>query len=333
MVGSAIVRKLKAEGYSRIVTRTHAELDLIDQGSVRDFFRSEKIDAIFLAAAKVGGIHANKTYRADFIYENLLIECNVIHAAFKSGVERLLFLGSSCIYPRNCPQPMKEEYLLTGSLEPTNEPYAVAKIAGIKLCESYNRQHGTNYRAVMPTNLYGPHDSFDLENSHVLPAMLRKFHLAKLAVRGDREGLRRDEERFGPIPAEVRASLPGVRLWGTGSPRREFLHVDDMAAACLFVMQLDDERYAAACADGAVSHLNVGCGRDHTIRELAGMVGRAAGFEGQVVWDSSRPDGMARKLLDVSRLTELGWTPRIDLLEGICRVYGWYRSSHSLTQI
>ena len=280
MVGSAIVRRLQAEGYSRIITRTHAELDLIDQRAVEDFFRGEKIDAVFMAAARVGGIHANNTYRADFIYENLMVECNVIQAAFKSGVERLLFLGSSCIYPRSCPQPMREEYLLSGYLEPTNEPYAVAKIAGIKLCESYNRQHGTHYRSVMPTNLYGPNDSFDLENSHVLPAMLRKFHLAKLAGQGDWEGIRLDEERFGSIPKEVREALPGVRLWGTGVSRREFLHVDDMAAACVFVMQLSDDQYSHACAGGEVSHLNVGCGKDHTIRELAEIIRKAVGFEG-----------------------------------------------------
>ncbi len=221
---------------------------MIDQRAVQEFFRGEKIDAVFMAAARVGGIHANNTYRADFIYENLMVECNVIQAAFKSGVERLLFLGSSCIYPRSCPQPMREEYLLSGYLEPTNEPYAVAKIAGIKLCESYNRQHGTHYRSVMPTNLYGPNDSFDLENSHVLPAMLRKFHLAKLAGQGDWEGIRRDEERFGPIHKdllrELRESRGGiVRLWGSGSPRREFLQVDDMAAACIFVMQLSDDAF------------------------------------------------------------------------------------------
>jgi len=330
MVGSAIVRRLQAEGYTRIIARTHAELDLIDQRAVGEFFRSEKIDAVFLAAAKVGGIHANNTYRADFIYENLMVECNVLHAAFRSGVKRLLFLGSSCIYPRNCPQPMREEYLLTGPLEPTNEPYAVAKIAGIKLCESYNRQHGTRYRSVMPTNLYGPGDNFDLENSHVLPAMLRKFHLAKLARQGDWEGIRRDEERFGPIPGDVRAALPGVRLWGTGAARREFLHVDDMAAACVFVMQLSDEQYAHACARAGASHLNVGCGRDHTIRELAEMIRAAVRFDGDVAWDSSRPDGMPRKLLDVSRLAGLGWRPQVDLADGIGRAYEWYRSRVAL---
>jgi GDP-L-fucose synthase len=326
MVGSAILRRLKAEGYHRIITRTHAELDLIDQRAVSEFFRGEKIDAVIMAAAKVGGIHANNTYRADFIYENLMVECNVIHAAFKSGVERLLFLGSSCIYPRNCPQPMREEHLLSGYLEPTNEPYAIAKIAGIKLCESYNRQYGTRYRSVMPTNLYGPNDSFDLENSHALPAMLRKFHLAKLAGQGDWEGIRRDEERFGPIPEEVRKALPGVRLWGTGVSRREFLHVDDMAAACVLVMQLSDEQYADAVGGGAVSHLNVGCGKDNTIRELAAIIRKAVGFEGEVTWDSSRPEGMPRKLLDVSRAAALGWSPQIDLVDGIGGVYEWYQS-------
>jgi GDP-L-fucose synthase len=325
MVGSAIVRRLQAEGYRRIIMRTHAELDLIDQRAVAEFFRGEKIDAVFMAAAKVGGIHANSTYRADFIYENLMVECNVIHAAFQSGVPRLLFLGSSCIYPRSCPQPMREEYLLSGYLEPTNEPYAIAKIAGIKLCESYNRQYGTRYRSVMPTNLYGPNDNFDLENSHVLPAMLRKFHLAKLEVQGDGEGIRRDEERFGPIPKEVHEALPGVRLWGTGVARREFLHVDDMAAACVFVMQLPDEQYENACGGGEVSHLNVGCGQDHTIRELAERVRAAVRFEGDVAWDSSRPDGMPQKRLDVSRLTGLGWSPQIELADGIGHAYEWYR--------
>ncbi|MBI5578640.1 MAG: GDP-L-fucose synthase [Deltaproteobacteria bacterium] len=328
MVGSSIVRRLQAEGYSRIITRTHAELDLIDQQAVVDFFRSEKIDAVFMAAARVGGIHANNTYRADFIYENLMVECNVIQAAFTSGVDRLLFLGSSCIYPRSCPQPMREEYLLSGYLEPTNEPYAIAKIAGIKLCESYNRQHGTHYRSVMPTNLYGPNDSFDLENSHVLPAMLRKFHLAKLAGQGDWEGIRRDEECFGPMPKDMREALPGVRLWGTGVARREFLHVDDMAAACVFVMQVSDSQYGQACADrgGEVSHLNVGCGKDNTIRELAAIIRKVVGFEADVAWDSSRPDGTPQKLLDLSRLSGLGWSPQIDLGDGVRLTYEWYQT-------
>ncbi|RPJ11473.1 MAG: GDP-L-fucose synthase [Deltaproteobacteria bacterium] len=326
MVGSAIVRRLQAEGYSRIITRTHPELDLIDQRAVKEFFRGEKIDAVFMAAARVGGIHANNIYRADFIYENLMVECNVIQAAFEYGIERLLFLGSSCIYPRSCPQPMREEYLLSGYLEPTNEPYAIAKIAGIKLCESYNRQYGTHYRSVMPTNLYGPNDGFDLENSHVLPAMLRKFHLAKLAGQGDWEGIRRDEERFGPIPQDVREALPGMQLWGTGASRREFLHVDDMAAACVFVMQLSDKEYSHACAWGEVSYLNIGCGKDHTIRELAEIIRNAVGFEGCVAWDSSRPDGMPQKLLDLSRLSGLGWSPQIDLVDGIRITYDWYQT-------
>jgi GDP-L-fucose synthase len=331
MVGSAIVRKLEAEGYRWIVTRTHAELDLIDQHAVKRFFQSAKIDAVFLAAARVGGIQANNRYRADFIYQNLMIQCNVIHAAFEAGVERLLFLGSSCIYPRDCPQPMKEEYLLTGSLEPTNEPYAVAKIAGIKLCESYNRQHGTKCRAVMPTNLYGPHDSFDLESSHVFPAMLRKFHLAKLAGQGEWEAIRRDEDRFGAIPHEVRRALPKVALWGTGSAKREFLHVDDMASACFFVMQLSDSEYERACGNGEVSHLNVGCGKDESIRELAEDVGNAVGFMKDITWDSSHPDGMPRKLLDVSRMAQLGWKPQIALFDGIFSVYEWYQSCVSGT--
>jgi GDP-L-fucose synthase len=329
MVGSALVRQLIGRGYERIVTRTHADLDLIDQRAVEDFFRREPIDIVLLAAAKVGGIYANDTYRADFIYENLMMQCNVIHAAFKAGVRRLLFLGSSCIYPRGCPQPMREEDLLTGSLEPTNEPYAVAKIAGIKMCDSYNRQYGTDYRAVMPTNLYGPNDNFDLESSHVLPAMLRKFHLTKLARAGDLEGIRLDEQRFGQIPEDVRAELQKgtaarVQLWGTGSARREFLHVDDMAAACVFVIQLPKEDYGAACAP--CSHVNIGSGEDRTIRVLSGAVRDAVGVEGAAVWDSSRPDGMPRKLLDASRLQHLGWQPDIGLAEGIRSTYAWYLS-------
>jgi GDP-L-fucose synthase len=337
MVGSAIVRRLQAEGYGRILTRSHAELDLIDQRAVGEFFRQERIEAVFLAAARVGGIQANNSRRGEFIYENLMIQCNVVHAAYTAGVKRLLFLGSSCIYPRASPQPMGEEQLLGGYLEPTNEPYAVAKIAGIKLCESYNRQYGTRYRAVMPTNLYGPQDNFDLEHSHVLPALLRKFHLAQLAAAGDWQGVERDEQRFGPIGAEVRDGLrvaaggrPVVRLWGSGSPRREFLHVDDLAAAAVFVMQLSDERYAAACASpvgSEVSHLNVGCGQDVSVAELAERIRAIVGFAGEVAWDPGRPDGMPRKLLNVSRLNRLGWQPTIGLDAGIRSTYTWYRSA------
>ncbi|MFC1880769.1 GDP-L-fucose synthase family protein [Thermodesulfobacteriota bacterium] len=346
---AGIVHKLKAEGYTSIVTRPHSELDLIDQRSATDFFQAEKIEAVVLAAAKVGGIHANNTYRADFIYQNLMIQCNVIHAAFKAGVEQLLFLGSSCIYPQSCPQPIKEDYLLSGYLEPTNEPYAVAKIAGIKLCESYNRQHGTKYRVVMPTNLFGPRDNYDLETSHVLPAMIRKFHLGKLASNKDWDGIAKDEQRFGKIPADIKQALgidpqtsgpstkvadqPNVKLWGSGTPRREFLHVDDMAAACLFVMKLSEDQYAGACAfsdrskehtAAPVSHINVGCGEDISIRDLAGQISEIVGFEGQTAWDSSKPDGTPRKMLDVSRLTGLGWQPQIGLKEGIQKTYKGY---------
>jgi GDP-L-fucose synthase len=341
MVGSALLQQLKRQGYEHLITRTHSELDLIDQRAVEDFFKSEKIGAVFLAAAKVGGIHANNTYRADFIYQNLMIQSNVIHAAWRAGIERLLFLGSSCIYPRDCPQPMREEHLLSGGLEPTNEPYAIAKIAGIKLCESYNRQYGTHYRAVMPTNLYGPNDDFDLETSHVLPAMLRKFHLAKLAEQENWEAFGEDETRYGRIPEDIHAalkgtnagsSLPAVRLWGSGAPRREFLHVEDMAAGCVFVMRLSDEEYAAAIRrpDGAqVSHLNIGCGEDVSVRELAERVRAVVGFKGAVVWDSGKPDGTPRKLLDVSRLNRLGWQPRIGLEAGLRSVYDWYCSNTS----
>jgi len=332
MVGSAIARLLRANGYEHIHTRTRAELDLTDQAGVHRFFQEQPIDQVILAAAKVGGIHANNTYPADFIYQNLMIEANVIHGAFRAGVRRLLFLGSSCIYPRQAPQPMREEHLLGGPLEPTNEPYAVAKIAGIKLCESYNRQYGTHYRAVMPTNLYGPNDNFNLESSHVLPALIRKFHLAKLAEQGDRKELERDEAVFGPIPEEVRIQLAGVgqgvsrvRLWGTGAQRREFLHVDDLADASLFVLRLDDEAYAA-CTGSRCLHLNVGTGEDLTVRELAEAVRALVGFRGDIDWDLEKPDGPPRKLLDVSRLNSLGWRSRIGLEEGIAATYRWYQA-------
>ena len=306
-----------------------------------------------LAAAKVGGIQANSSQPADFIYQNLMIESNVIHAAFRAGVRQLLFLGSSCIYPKHAAQPMTEEMLLSGYLEPSNEPYAVAKIAGIKLCESYNRQHGTDFRSVMPTNLYGPHDNFDLENSHVLPALIRKFHLARLAVEGNWDAVVKDEALFGPIPEQTRDLLAAccdkarggevaagqiVRLWGSGTPRREFLHVDDCASACLTILDLRPASYRELCAmqpgsDAAgkhpdlpppVSHINVGAGKDATIRELAGIVKAIVGYQGDETWDRSRPDGTPRKLLNISRLQRTGWKPGIDLQDGIRSTYQWY---------
>jgi len=298
MVGSAILRRLQAQGVGT-VTRSRAELDLTDQAAVRGFLQAERPDAVILAAAKVGGIHANNSYPADFIYENLMMECNVIHQSFAAGVRRLLFLGSSCIYPRAVAQPMTEEALLTGVLEPTNEPYAIAKIAGIKLCESYNRQHGTDYRSVMPTNLYGPGDNFHPANSHVMPAMMRRFHEAV------QEG--RDE----------------VVVWGTGTPRREFLHVDDMAEASLFVMNLDRAAYEAN-TQPMLSHINVGTGEDVSIRDLAGMLAEVTGFRGRLVFDSSKPDGTPRKLMDVSRLAAMGWRARTGLREGIEGTYRWF---------
>ena len=287
MVGSAIVRCLRARGYRNIVTADRAALDLIDAHAVKRFFETQRIAYVFLAAAKVGGIHANNSYRGQFIYENLMIEANIIEAARTTGVARLLFLGSSCIYPRDCPQPIREEYLLTGPLEPTNEPYAIAKIAGIKLCESYNRQYGTQYVSVMPTNLYGPGDNYDLQTSHVLPALVRKTHEAKL--RGD----------------------PELVVWGSGTPRRELLHVDDMASACVFVME-------SGLTEGL---LNVGVGEDVTIRELAERIMRIVGYDGRVVFDATKPDGTPRKLLSVDRLQQLGWRARISLDDGIRRAY------------
>jgi GDP-L-fucose synthase len=338
MVGSAILRRLKAEGYKNIITQTHKQVDLTDQRKVRNFFQREKIDYVVLAAAKVGGIHANNTYPAEFIYQNIMIEVNVIHEAHLAGVERLLFLGSSCIYPRNCPQPMKEEYLLTGQLEPTNEPYAIAKIAGVKLCEAYNRQHGKKYFSVMPTNLYGPNDNYDLETSHVFPALIRKFHLGKLASQGNWEGIKKDEARYGPIPKDIKAALgfpsdnprvpphePKVVLWGTGSARREFLHVDDMADACVFLMSLPNNRYSSPFTPNSSPPLiNIGCGQDQTIRELATQVAEIIGYRGDIIWDETKPDGTPRKLLDVTKLNDLGWKPRIQPYEGIESTYRDY---------
>lgn len=299
MVGSAIVRQLASRQDVDMVTRSHSELDLLDQQAVNAFFASERIDEVYLAAAKVGGIHANNAYPAEFIYENLMMECNIIHAAHNNNVQHLLFLGSSCIYPKLAEQPMTEGALLTGTLEATNEPYAIAKIAGIKLCESYNRQYGRDYRSVMPTNLYGENDNFHPENSHVIPALMRRFHEAKL--RGDAE----------------------VVVWGTGTPMREFLYVDDMAAASVHVMELDSETYQANTAP-MLSHINVGTGCDCTIREMAETMAKVVGFEGKVVFDSTKPDGTPRKLMDVSRLAALGWQYRVDLEAGLRLTYQWF---------
>jgi GDP-L-fucose synthase len=295
MVGAALVRRLEAAGCRDLVTRSRSALDLTDQAATFGFLASEKPDAVLLAAAKVGGILANDTLPAEFIYENLQIQGNVIHGAWKAGVRRLVFLGSSCIYPRDCAQPMREESLLTGPLEPTNAPYAIAKIAGIAMCEAYNRQYGTDFFGVMPTNLYGPGDNYDLAGSHVLPAMIRKFSEAK------------------------EKGAPTVTLWGTGSPRREFLHVDDLADACLFLLgQVHAEK-------GTMPLINVGWGRDITIRELADLVKAEVGFEGEIVWDDTKPDGTPRKLLDTGRITALGWTPKIGLKDGIRRTVADYR--------
>ena len=299
MVGGAILRALQARGEETLITRTSAELDLTDQAAVRAFFEAERPDRVILAAAKVGGIVANNSYPAQFIYENLMMECNVIHAAWQTGVQRLLQLGSSCIYPRLATQPMREDALLTGTLEPTNEPYAIAKIAGIKLCESYNRQYGTDYRSVMPTNLYGPGDNFHPQNSHVLPALIRRFHNA--AQEGAEE----------------------VVVWGSGKPMREFLHVDDMAAAALFVLNLDKETYDRE-TEPMLSHINVGSGTDVTIRTLAETVARVTGFTGRLTFDATKPDGTPRKLMDVSRLARLGWTASIPLEQGIAGTYAWF---------
>lgn len=334
MVGAAVVRQLKKLGCGNIVTRTHAELDLTDQAAVRRFFAEGKVDRVVLAAAKVGGIHANNVYPADFIYINMMIQANVIHEAYRAGVQDLLFLGSSCIYPKFAPQPMNEEHLLTGILEPTNEPYAIAKIAGIKMCESYNRQYGTRYRSVMPTNLFGPGDNYHLENSHVIPAMIRKYHLAKLAEAGDVVAIEADEARYGAIPADIRRAIgwlagegrlarehkPQVVLWGTGSPRREFLHVDDMAAACIHVMGLDQAHFAGTNP----SFLNVGTGEDITIRETAELIAELVGFAGETLYNSAQPDGTPRKLLDTGRINSLGWRPRLSLREGLADAYRDY---------
>jgi GDP-L-fucose synthase len=341
LVGSALHQRLKADGYSNLIVRSHSDLDLTSQSDVETFFQSEKPEYVFLAAAKVGGIMANLTYPAEFIYINLSIQNNVIHAAWKTSVKRLFFLGSSCIYPKECPQPMKEEQLLTGPLEPTNEPYAIAKIAGIKMCQSFNRQYGTRYLCIMPTNLYGPNDNFDLETSHVVPAMIRKFHLAKLAEQGDWEGIKKDEQKYGAIPDEVKQSIgfrpsfsnnqklssgfnPLVLLWGSGNPRRELLHVDDLADACISLSRLEEDVLQKFYETKHTPLLNIGCGEDRTIKEIASIVSEVVGYKGDVHWDQSKPDGTLQKLLDISRIKRLGWKPTINLKEGIRSVYEWY---------
>jgi len=305
LVGSAIIKRLNRDGYKNILTRTHAELDLTDQLAVQTFFSENKIDYVVLAAAKVGGIVANNTYPADFIYQNLMIESNVIHQAYRAGVKKLLSLGSSCIYPRNAPQPMREDALLSSQLEATNEPYAIAKIAGIKLCESYNRQYGTDYRSVMPTNLYGPEDNFHPNNSHVIPALIRRFHQAKMEQ------------------SDV------VTIWGTGKVKREFLHVHDMADACVYLMELESSRYRDN-TEAMLSHINIGTGIDITIAELAQLVKKIVGFTGELEFDTRKPDGPARKLLDVNRLTNMGWQAGINLEEGLSDTYQWYQNNVEL---
>ena len=308
LAGSAIVRRLHAKGHRNLLTRTHAELDLLDSSAVRKFFQAERPSAVFLAAARVGGILANSSYPADFVYQNLAIQTNVIDEAYRAGVQQLLFLGSSCIYPRDCPQPIKEEYLLTGPLEPTNRPYAIAKIAGIEMCWSYNRQYGTRYLCAMPTNLYGPGDNYDLQTSHVLPALIRKFHEAKL----------RNE--------------PTVTVWGTGTPRRELLHSDDMADAAIHLLELPDDRLSERLSDKRPPLVNVGCGEDLTIAELAERVRQAVGARAGIVYDRSKPDGTPQKLLDIGLLRSLGWKPRIPMSQGLLATYEAFLSQQPATQ-
>jgi len=302
MVGSAIMRKLQNHGYTNIVTRARNELDLVQQADVRTFFAKERIDQVYMAAAKVGGILANNTYPAEFIYENLMVEANIVHEAWRAGVKKLLFLGSSCIYPRLAPQPMAENMLLTGVLEPTNEPYAIAKIAGIKICESYNRQYGTDYRSVMPTNLYGPGDNYHSENSHVIPGLIRRFHEAK------------------------QNAAPEVLIWGTGAPMREFLYVDDMAEACLHIMELDPGSYARN-TQPMLSHINIGTGEDLSIRDLAKTIGEVVGYQGGIAFDTTKPDGAPRKLMDVGRMKGLGWRPQVGLRDGLALAYADFLAS------
>ena len=349
LVGSAIVRQLESRGFTNLLMRTHKELDLTNQAQVQSFFQEENPDYVILAAAKVGGIHANNTYPADFIYQNMMIEANVINSAYENKVKRLLFLGSTCIYPKAVEQPMREDALLTDVLEPTNEPYALAKIAGIKLCESYNRQHGTDFRSVMPTNLYGKGDNFNLENSHVIPAVMRKLHLAKCLENNDWQAIR-DDINKNPIKGITESTSKEkilnilvqqgikqlniqnsklnihVEIWGSGNPRREFLHVSDMADASLFVLELDEKIYQTN-TKSMLSHINVGTGVDVTIREMAETMKEVVGFKGALIFDSSKPDGAPRKLIDVTRLENMGWKYSTDLKDGLTKTYNWYLES------
>ena len=318
LVGSAILKELQEQGYNNLITRTHNELDLSDQAKVQEFFKKERIEHVFFCAAKVGGIYANNTYRADFIYQNLAIQNAVIHSAYQYGVKKLLFLGSSCIYPKNAPQPMNEDVLLTSELEYTNEPYAIAKIAGLKMCESFNLQYGTNFLSVMPTNLYGENDNFNLENSHVLPALLKKIHLAKLLSENKLDEVKRE---IGDLSLLEKHNISAERvvLWGSGNPRREFLHSKDMARACVYIMQnIDFTDLIKGMSD---THINIGYGEDITIRDLALMVKKIVGYKGEIAFDNSKLDGTMKKLLDCSKLISLGWQPSISLEEGITGVY------------
>ncbi|GGK30638.1 GDP-L-fucose synthase [Yeosuana aromativorans] len=331
LVGSAILINLQEKGYHNIVTRTHKELDLTNQVAVETFFNEENPEYVFLAAAKVGGIVANNTYRADFIYENMMIQNNVIHQSYLTGVKKLLFLGSTCIYPKNCPQPMKEEYLLTDTLEYTNEPYAIAKIAGIKMCESYNLQYGTNFISVMPTNLYGPNDNFDLEKSHVLPALIRKIHLAKLLSESNYDEVIKDLEVASIEEARTYLSKFGVsensvEIWGSGNPRREFLWSEDMADACVFIMENRDfsDTYNKGEQEIRNTHINIGTGQDISIKELAETIKNTVGFKGKLVFNTNKPDGTMRKLTDVSKLNSLGWKHKVSLDKGVNIFLKWY---------
>jgi GDP-L-fucose synthase len=346
LVGSAILNSLREKGFSNFIVRTHKELDLTDQRDVAEFFKAEKPEYVFLAAAKVGGIVANNTYRADFIYENLMIQNNVIHESFVHGVKKLLFLGSTCIYPKNCRQPMKEEYLLTDTLEYTNEPYAIAKIAGIKMCESYNLQYGTNFISAMPTNLYGPNDNFDLEKSHVLPALLRKIHLGKSLEKGDWDAVKEDLNKL-PIEGvdgaasqkkilntlekygvRIEKNNVSVEIWGSGNPMREFLWSKDMADACVFLMENRDFKdFHENIDEVRNTHINIGTGKDISIKELAFLIKKIVGFEGDLVFNTSKPDGTMKKLTDVSKLNSLGWQYSVNLEEGINYMYNWYKNN------